>query len=141
MELERQKDSWEQRSTAMLWTNVCKEIENLLNIIPSKLHASRRPEETKNVIDLLSEKRKALEELDTKYLPGINERKRLEEVQNRYSNLKRGTHDVINECKGFLQKLGSSPGNVGMNPGLPDQDVERDGIVSVYSKSSSASGS
>ena len=140
-ELEQEKDSREQRSTTKLWTNVCKEIENLLNVIPSKLHPSRSPEETKNIIDLLSEKRKALEELHTKYLPGINERKRLEEVQNRYSNLKRGTHDVINECEDFLQKLGSSPGNVGMNPGLPDQDVERDDNVSVYSKSSSASGS
>ena len=98
-ELERQKDSREQRSTVMLGTNVCKEIENLLKVIPSKLHASRSPEETKNIIDLLSEKWKALEELHTKYLPGINERKRLEEVQNRYSNLKRSTHDVINESK------------------------------------------
>ena len=95
-ELARQKDSREQRSTAMLWTNVCKEIENLLNVIPSKLHASRSPEETKDIIDLLSEKWKALKELHTKYLPVINERKRLEEVESRYSNLKRGTHDVIN---------------------------------------------
>ena len=39
-ELERQKDSREQRSTVMLGTNVCKEIENLLKVIPSKLHAS-----------------------------------------------------------------------------------------------------
>ena len=80
----------------MLWTNVCKEIENLLNVIPSKLHASRSPEETKDIIDLLSEKWKALKELHTKYLPVINEKKRLEEVESRYSNLKRGTHDVIN---------------------------------------------
>ena len=138
-ELERQKDSREQRSTAMLWTNVCKEIENLLKVIPSRLHASQSPEEIKKIVDLLSEKWEALEELHTKYLPGINERKRLEEVQNRYSNLKRGTYDVINECEGFLQKLGSPPGNVGMNPGLPDQDMERDDNVSVYSKSSSAS--
>ena len=118
-------------------------IEDLLKVIPSKLHASPSPEETKKIIDLLSEKWKALEELHTKYmyLPGINERKRLEEVQNRYSNLKRGTHDVINECEGFLQKLGYSPGNVGMNPGLPDQDVELDDNVSVYSKSTSVSGS
>ena len=40
-----------------------------------------------------------------------------------------------------MQKLGSSPGNVGTNPGLPDQDMKRDDYVSVYSKSSSASGS
>ena len=140
-ESERQRDSREQRSTAMLWTNVCKEIENLLKVIPSKLHAGQSPEETKKIIDFLAEKWKVLEELHTKYLSGINERKRLEEVQNRYSNLKRNTHDVINECEGFLQKLGSPPGNVGMGPGLPDQDVERDDNVSVYSKSSSGSGS
>ena len=140
-ELERQKDSREQRSTAMLWTNVCKEIQNLLKVIPCKLRASQSPEEIKEIVVLLSERWKALEELHMKYLPGINERKRLEEVQNRYSNLKRGAHDVINECEGFLQNLGSSPGNLGMDPGLPDQDVERDDNVSVYSKSSSASGS
>ena len=140
-ESERQRDSREQCSTAMLWTNVCKEIENLLKVIPSKLHAGQSPEETKKIIDFLAEKWKVLEELHTKYLSGINERKRLEEVQNRYSNLKRNTHDVINECEGFLQKLGSPPGNVGMGPGLPDQDVERDDNVSVYSKSSSGSGS
>ena len=40
-----------------------------------------------------------------------------------------------------MQKLGSSPGNVGANTGLPDQDMKRDDYVSVYSKSSSASGS
>ena len=96
---------------AMLWTNVCKEIENLLKVIWSKLHASQSPEETKKIIDLLSEKWKALKELHMKYLSGINERKRFEEVQNRYSNLKCDTHDVINECEGFLQKLGSPPGN------------------------------
>ena len=38
-----------------------------------------------------------------------------------------------------MQKLGSSPGNTGMNLGLPDQDVERDDNVAVYSKSSKAS--
>ena len=59
----------------------------------------------------------------------MNERKRLEEVQNRYSNLKRNAPDVINECEGFSQKLGSPPGNVGMDPRLPDQDVERDDNV------------
>ena len=42
-------------------------------------------------------------------------------------------------CKGFLKKLGFSPGNVGTNPGLPDQDVECDDNMSVYYKSSSAS--
>ena len=36
-ELKRQRDSREQRSTAMLWTNVCKEIENLLKVILSKV--------------------------------------------------------------------------------------------------------
>ena len=120
-ELERQRDSREQHSTAMLWTNVWKEIENLLKVIPSKLHASQSPEETKKIVDLLSEKWKTLKELHTKYLAGINERKGLEEGQNRYSNMKRDARDVINDCEGFLQKLSSSPGNVGMNPGLPDQ--------------------
>ena len=38
------------------------------------------------------------------------------------------------EWEGFLQKLGSSSGNAGMNPELPDQDVERDDNVSVHSK-------
>ena len=71
----------------MLWTNVCKEIENLLKVISSKLHATKSPEETKKIVDLLSERWKALKELHTKYLAGINERRRLEEVQNRYSNL------------------------------------------------------
>lgn len=65
-ELNRQKDSREQRSTAMLWTNVCKEIENLLKVIPSKLHAGQSPEETKKIIDFLAEKWKVLEELHTK---------------------------------------------------------------------------
>ena len=65
-ELERQKDSREQRSTAMLWTNVCKEIENLLKVIPSTLHASQSPEEIKKIVDLLSEKWEALEELHMK---------------------------------------------------------------------------
>ena len=109
---ERQRDSREQRSAAMLWTNVCKEIENLLKVIPSKRHASQSPEETKKIVDPLSEKWKTLEELHTRYLAGINERKRLEKLQNRYSNLKRDGHDVINDCEGFLQKLSSSPGNV-----------------------------
>ena len=119
-ELEWQKDSREQRSKAMLWTNVCKETENILKVIPSNLRASQSPEEIKEIVDLLSERWKALEELHMKYLPGINERKRLEEVQNRNSNQKRGAHDVINECAGFLQKLGSSPGNVGMDPEQPE---------------------
>ena len=143
VDLRNWNDSWEQHSTAMLWVDLDKEIENLLNVILSTLHASQSPEETKKIIDLLSEKWKALEELQAKYLAGINERKHLEEVQNHYPNPKRDTHDVINEHKGFLQKLGFSPGNVGMNPGLPDQDVEHDANVSVYMypKSSSISGS
>ena len=140
-ELEQQRDSREQCSTTMLWTNVCKEIENLLKVIPPELQASQTPEETKKIVDRLSERWKTLKELHTKYLAGINERKHLEQIQNRYSNLKRDAHDVINKCEGFLQKLSSSPGNVGMNPGLPDQDVEHDDNVSVYSMSSSASGS
>ena len=69
VELERQRDSREQRSTAMLWTNVSKEIENLLKEIQSKPHAS--PEETKKIMDLLSEKWKELEGLHVKYLAGI----------------------------------------------------------------------
>ena len=116
------RDSRELRSTAT-WTNVSKEIENLLKVIPSEFYASQSPEETKKIVGLLSERWKTLEELHTKNLAGINERKRLEQVHNRYSNLKRDAHDEINKCEGFSQKLGSSPGNVGMNPGLPDQDV------------------
>ena len=89
------RDSREQRSTAT-WTNVSKEIENLLKVIPSELHASQSPEETKKIVDLLSERWKTLEELHTKNLAGINERKRLEQVlHNRYSNLKRDAHDEI----------------------------------------------
>lgn len=65
-ELSRQMDSREQRSTAMLWTNVCKEIESLLMVIPSKLHAGQSPEVTKKIIDFLAEKWKVLEELHTK---------------------------------------------------------------------------
>lgn len=77
-----------------------------------------------------------------KYLCGINERKRIGKVQNRTdSYLKRDTHDFIIKGEAFLQKIGSSSRNAGMNPGLPEQDVERDENVSVYSKSSSASGS
>ena len=133
------RDSREQRST-VTWTNVSKEIENLLQVIPSELHASQSPEETKKIVDLLSERWKTLEELHTKKPCWINEGKRLEQVHNRYSNLKRDAHDEI-KCEGFSQKLGSLPGNVGMNPGLPDQDVERDDNVSVCFKSSSASGS
>ncbi|KAL9975234.1 hypothetical protein ACROYT_G012368 [Oculina patagonica] len=120
-ELERQRDSREQRSTAMLWTNVSKEIENLLKEIQSKLNTSQGPEEAKKSLDLLSEKWKTLEGLHTKYLAGINERKRLEDVQSRYSNLKRETRDIIDECE--------------------DQDGDRDDNVSVSSKSSNVSGS
>lgn len=65
-ELNRQRDSRKQRSTAMLCTNVCKEIENLLKVIPSKLHAGQSPEVTKEIIDFLAEKWKVLEELHTK---------------------------------------------------------------------------
>ena len=65
-ELNRQRDSREQRGTAVPWTNVCKEIENLLKVIPSKLHAGQSPEVTKKIIDFLAEKWKVLEELHTK---------------------------------------------------------------------------
>ena len=125
----------------MLWTNVSTEIENLLKEIQSKLNTSQGPEEAKKSLDLLSEKWKTLEGLHTKYLAGINERKRLEDVHNRYSNLKRETHDIISECEGLLQKLDFSPGNTRMNPGLPDQDRDHDDNVSVSSKSSNVSGS
>ena len=33
---------------------------------------------------------------------------------------------IIIECECLSQKLGSSPGNAGINPVLPDQYVERD---------------
>lgn len=140
-ELERQMDSREQHSTAMLWTNVSKESENLLKEIQSKLNTSQGPEEAEKSLDLLSEKWKTREGLHTKYLAGTNERKRLEDVQNRYSNLKREAHDIINECEGLLNKLGFSPGNTRMNPRLPDQDRDHDDNVSVFSKSSNVSGS
>ena len=41
---------------AMLWTNGCKEIEDLLKVIPFELQASQSPEETKKIVDLLSER-------------------------------------------------------------------------------------
>ena len=136
-ELERQRDSREKRSTAMLWTNVSNEIKNLLKEIQSKPHVS--PEETKKIMDLLTEKWKELEGLHTKYLSGINERKRLGDVEDRYSNLKRETHNIINECEGLVEKLTSSPGNASTNPVPPDRDAEDDDNASVSSKSSVSS--
>ena len=72
----------------MLWTNLSKEIDDLLQKIQTKIYVNPSPVGAMNTIDQLSEKWKTLEGLHSKYLPGINGRKCLEHVQRRYTSLK-----------------------------------------------------
>ena len=141
MEMERQRDSREQRSVAMLWTYVCKDIENLLKEIQSKCHASRNPNEIRESIDLPSEKWKELEGLHMKYWAGINERRRLGLVQERYSRLKQEMHDAISDCDEFLGRIDRLSGKSRVGHGPPDQVGARDDDLSISSEVSNASGS
>ena len=106
LESDLKKDSRDQRSTAMQWSNISKEIDSLLKEIQSEIHVTLSPEEAKKSVDLLLEKWDRLEGLHGRYLAGINERKRLEHVQERYSTLKREVDDIINECEGLFRRGG-----------------------------------
>ena len=81
LESDLKRDSRDQRSTAMQWSNISKEINSLVKEIQSEIHVTLSPEEAKKSVDLLLEKWDRLEGLHGRYLAGINERKRLEHVQ------------------------------------------------------------
>ena len=74
LESDLKRDSRDQRSTAMQWSNISKEI----GTFQSEIHVT--PEEAKKSIDLLLEKWDRLEGLHERYLARINERKCLEHV-------------------------------------------------------------
>ena len=138
-EMDRQRESREQRSIAMLWTNISKEIDSLLQEIQTKIYVNPSPMGAKKTIDRLSEKWKALEGLHIKYLSGINERKHLELVQNRYASLKHGIQDIVDEFQRMFHGTDSALDEYGMERGLPDWINERDDNSSVSSKSSCTS--
>ncbi|CAH3163353.1 unnamed protein product, partial [Porites lobata] len=74
-----------------------------------------------------------LEGLHGRYLAGINERKRLEHVQERYSTLKREVDDIINECEGLFRRPDPRHDELGMDRGLPVWDPKQDDNKSVHS--------
>ena len=53
LESDRKRDSRDQRSTAMQWSNISKEIDSLLKEIQSEIHVTLSPEEAKKSVDLL----------------------------------------------------------------------------------------
>ena len=138
-ELERQRESREQRGIAMLWTNVSREIDDLLQEIQTKIYDNPSPVGAKKTIDRLSEKWKAVEGLHRKYLPGINESKRLERVQNRYATLKHEMQDMVDEFENMFHGTDPVLHKHGMDCGLPDRTNGHDDNLSVSSKSSHTS--
>ena len=56
LESDLKRDSRDQRSTAMQWSNISKEIDSLLKEIQSEIHVTLSPEEAKKSVDLLLEK-------------------------------------------------------------------------------------
>ena len=76
LESDLKRDSRDQRSTAMQWSNISKEI----GTFQFEIHVTLSPEEAKKSVDLLLEKWDRLEGLHGRYLARINERKRLEHV-------------------------------------------------------------
>ena len=117
----------------MQWSNISKEIDSLLKEIQSEIHVTLSPEEAKKSVDLLLEKWDRLEGLHGRYLAGINERKRLEHVQERYSTLKREVDDIINECEGLFRRPDPRHDELGMDRGLPVWDPKQDDNKSVHS--------
>ena len=79
------------------------------------------------------EKWDRLEGLHGRYLAGINERKCLEHVQERYSTLKREVDDIINECEGLFRRPDPRHDELGMDRGLPVWDPKQDDNKSVHS--------
>ena len=67
-----ERDSRDQRSMAMQWPNISKEIDSLLKEIQSEIHVTLSPEEAKKSVDLLFEKWLRLEGLHGRYLTVIN---------------------------------------------------------------------
>ena len=56
LESDRKRDSRDQRSTAMQWSNISKEIDSLLKEIQSEIHVTLSPEKAKKSVHLLLEK-------------------------------------------------------------------------------------
>ena len=67
-----ERDSRDQRSMAMQWPNISKEIDSLLKEIQAEIHVTLSPEEAKKSVDLLFEKWDRLEGLHGRYLTVIN---------------------------------------------------------------------
>ena len=111
----------------MLWTNLSKEIDDLLQEIQTK--GLFNPVGARNIID----------ELHSKYLAGINERKCLEHVQSRYTSLKHEMQNIVTEFENMFYGAGLVSGKFGMECGSPDRINEHDDNSSVSSKSSRAS--
>ena len=82
---------------------------------------------------MLLEKWDRLEGLHGRYLAGINERKCLEHVQERYSTLKREMDDIINECEGLFRRPDSRHRELGMDRGLVVWDPKHDDNKLVHS--------
>ena len=74
-----------------------------------------------------------LEGLHGRCRAGINGRKRLEHVQERYSTLKREVDDIISECEGFLRRPDSRHDELAMDCGLPVWDPKQDDNKSGHS--------
>ena len=73
-----------------------------------------------------------LEGLHGRCRAGINGRKRLEHVQERYSTLKSEVDDIINECEGLFRRPDPRHGELGMDHGLPVWDPRQDDNKSVH---------
>lgn len=102
----------------MLWTNRSKEIDNLLQDIQTKIYVNPS----------LVGAKKTIEDC---YLAGINEEKRLEHVQNRYTSLKHEIQDIVNEFENMFHGPRSALDKFGMQRRLPNWINEHDDKSSV----------
>ena len=98
-ELVYQREISEQRRLASLWNKESKEVAFETQQLQTLLYTNWEHLSARKIVDRLAIIWKSFETVHSKYLPGIRDSKRLQEVQQRFKSLKEQMMFTIEECE------------------------------------------
>ena len=84
---------------AFSWNKVANYVEAETQQLHTCLYSSWDPVSVRKMVDSLNLAWKSFEAMHAKYAPGIQERKRLQQVEQRFKSLQESMNDLIEECE------------------------------------------
>ena len=98
-EIVRQREISEKQKLASSWNKVANYVGAETQQLRTCLYSNWDPVSSRKRVDSLNLAWKSFEATRAKYVPGIQERKRLQQVEQRFKSLQDSMNDLIEECE------------------------------------------